>query len=334
MRNRTSAIGLVIESSHIAAAQVTGAPGRITVSRIAIVDRADEPSTDNPAALSEHEAERLLGVLTRRGFTGRKVAISASSPTLVTGMLELPPVASGAPVAQLASGELARVHRMEPSSLEVGVWELPPLAAGRGEPTTLVMGCPCGPAIAMVEPLEAAGFDVAAIEAHPAALARVLPAGEGFGVVIDLASDAAHIALCLGGELIYVRSIATCGIASLERRLAGEHGLSETVMRHVLEDVGVKTRKPDAVGRAARGIESWALEVATGCQRAIDYATGLYSSSQTGRIVVVGVGALIPGVSDLIVARSGLEAEQPRWEAAREEPRLACAIAIAGRFDA
>jgi len=168
------------------------------------------PRADPGAAVTPQELGALVGVMRRRGLRGRTVVVAAPASELVSTALSLPPRTSGAPVETIASAELAqRCGKGEP--VQTAFWEVPMMT--RPEPGTPAMGValPTARAEALVQLVESAGLDVAAIDTRGWAIARHVSAqptaAGGVVVALDLGWDHAAIVLVREGVVVYERSL-------------------------------------------------------------------------------------------------------------------------------
>ena len=107
-------IGVDIGQRHIRAVQLKGSPGRWSISAVGFLVR------ENPGGpVDSTDADQLRNLIAKGGFKGRRVVLAVPCKQLLTGIMELPPRSSGAPLDQLARNELSRLHRCEPDSFEI-----------------------------------------------------------------------------------------------------------------------------------------------------------------------------------------------------------------------
>src|SRR5439155_3902434 len=86
--------------------------------------------------------------------------------------LELPPRSSNAPLERIARMEVARAHRFAPDSFEMGCWDLPAAARATKQTPVMAVACTHSDAAAIMDPFEAGGMNVVALDVKAAALAR------------------------------------------------------------------------------------------------------------------------------------------------------------------
>src|SRR5690606_4678074 len=130
------------------------------------------------SALSELEARRIRAILDRQGFRGSRAVLSAPRSMVRSTSIELPPASSGAPLQQLATVELGRIHRLTPGTFTFGFWELPPSARANAAPQTMAVTCLNHESDALCDTCEHAGFEPIAIDTAGLATVRALGLGE------------------------------------------------------------------------------------------------------------------------------------------------------------
>ena len=219
MRWRTSIspIGVSMDGSFIQAAQLAWHHGQWFLSAAARVGHPSAPGDSPGLPIAE-----LKDVLTRRGFTGRRLVVGLPPEALLTGVLDVPARGSGAPVDAIAQAELARMHQCDPRSLETANWDLP--QAGRREaPQVMAVACPHGTAETVLDPFENAGFDVLALDSQLHGLVRASQremADDGITAILQLGWSAATLVLVADGRIVYHRTMADCGLDRQAKALA------------------------------------------------------------------------------------------------------------------
>ncbi len=333
---RKSSIGVWIDPGWIAAAQLEKTREGVSLRASVVLERGPGAGEH----LSEEEAQRLVGTLGRVGFTGSAVTLGAAEPSLVSAPLEIPPVSSGAPVEKIASGELAKMYRLQPGSFGVGVWDLPAPAASRDRPGVMAVALPHKSAEASIAPLEGAGLDVAAIDAHQSAAARALslivPQGRGeVDCVVDFGSDMVRIVVVYEGVVVYTRSAKQSGVGDLERSVIESLDLDDDVVWYALYAVGLdeSDERWALLSDVRERIRAWAEPIQRETAAALDYARRRHQTECAGRLLAsgrppAGVSALVASSCDTAEAAPVLPGDQTP-----ADPRLVVAMGLAARFD-
>ncbi|MCB9844941.1 MAG: PilN domain-containing protein [Phycisphaeraceae bacterium] len=297
-------------ASRMVAAQLD-ASGRLRSA--CAIDRAEPGPAVTPA-----DTHRLASALARQGFAGRDVAVALPDSMLFSGVQDLPPRSSGAPIEQIARAELARQNKVEATSLVFASWELPaPARAGEG---TSLMGIAARheDITALIDSFESVGLAVRAIEPRPLALARacapLIPQQEGLSAIIDLGWDAARVVLMLRGVVVYERDISEAGERALRSLLHERLEVEDDVADYVLREIGLTSSFGDErdtweVLPAVREIIAGRLEhVVRETRAAIGYALHRYGLNRSDLALVTGPGATLPGASAFLGEHLSLEA--------------------------
>jgi Tfp pilus assembly PilM family ATPase len=315
------------------------------------VGAAPQPPGQQPRpahVLAAEEVSRLVGTLERQGFSGRDIVLAVPNERVVSSMLDLPPRASQAPIEQIARMELARAHRFAPDSFEMGCWDLPAAARATKATPVIAVACTHVDAAAIMDPFEAEGLNVFALDVKAAALARAcspLLGADAGGIVgiVDLGWTSATLSLMHQGVAIYGRVLGDSGIYKLYHTLASRLGLEIEVIDFLLADSGLgashegsppggadgvtsgtdpasvsygaRTSAGKALGiRKAKAPTDAASLIAAHFEAAmrelevsITYAGHQYPDTPISRLLVVGGGACIRGVTEHLRTTLGID---------------------------
>jgi len=315
---------------------------RVTAAAEVPRDEVAQPAAGAPAqagsqfktshVMTPSEVHRLMGTLERQGFRGGDVALAAPSERVVTSMLELPPRSSQAPLEQIARMEVARAHRFAPDSFEMGCWDLPAAARATKQTPVMAVACTHTDAAAIMDPFEAEGMNVVALGVKPAALARAcapLLAADTHAIIgiVDLGWTGAALSLMHQGVAIYGRTLGDCGLYKLYHTLSTRLGLEIEVIDYLLSESGIagpataaapvapppprvsggprKTKAAtDAAGLIAAHFEAAVHEL----EASLSYAQHQYPNTPLSRLLVVGGGGCIRGVTEHLRATLDIEA--------------------------
>lgn len=368
VRNR-SPIGLDVGSRTVKAVQLgrdRWGTGEWRVTAAAEVPRHDvtpQASGANPGkspavppfALSAAEVRRLMGTLERQNFSGGDVVLAVPNERVVSSMLELPPRSSQAPIEQIARMEVARAHRFAPDSFEMGCWDLPAAARATKQTPVMAVACTHADAAAVMDPFEAEGLHVAALDVRAAALARAcapLLRDDAAGItgIVDLGWASATLSLMHQGVAIYGRTLGDSGIGKLYHTLATRLALDVDVIDYLLAESGLagapahgsapapgagKVKPTDAAGLIAAHFEAAVQEL----QVSLSYAQHQYPNTPLSRLLVVGGGGCIRGVTEHLRSALGIEtkaaapadvaAHTPAVAAQCASPALTAALGLA-----
>ena len=307
----------IVAATQIPRSEISHAPAA-PVPSAAAGNAAAAPSA-HARPLTAEDVRRLVGTLERQGFEGRDVVLAVPTEKLSTSVLDLPPRSSQAPLEQIARMEMARAHKCAPDSFEMGCWDLP--AAARATKATPVMAVACShaDATAILDPFEAEGLNVCALDVRPAAYARACRAllGEprSLTALLDVGWSGASLNLMHRGVVIYGRTLADGGIAKLYQTLAHRLEVEEEVVDYLLGESGVGDTAPQAAADKRRGPVDAAGLIAAHFEAAVQelqvsltYAQHQYHESAVSRLLLVGGGACIRGVAAHLARALGVEA--------------------------
>ncbi len=311
-RTRRSPIGADVGGRFLRAVQLLPGPGSWQVAAAARLVRS------RPAQpLDGQEVRRFRDVLFRQGFAGRDVVLAVPPEMLLTNILELPPRSSGAPVEQIARAELARMHARPANSFEMGCWDLPvPARAKKGAPV-MVAACGHAEADAYLDVFEGEALRVVGLEAEASAVARALRGAAGLGggmtAVLELGWGCGLLLLLHGGTVVYQRSLTEAGLARVHRALTGQLGLDEETADFVLG--GEKPSPPEGEGPGAWRVRadvqsklaSYFRRLRDELQASLSYALHQYPDAPVQRLVLLGAGARLGGLSEFMASAVSAE---------------------------
>ena len=253
--------------------------------------------------LSRDEVAQLCGALARQGFIDTRIVLAVPEDKIVTGILELPPRASGAPLADIARLELASMNGYDAQQAETVSWDLPPSPHVARATQAMAVACRHADAEAMIEIYEGAGLQVVALDSRLHAIVRacrphVSPAG--ITGILELEWDGAVLILLYRGVVIYRWSVGDAAVRHLSKTMADGLGVDEATVVPLMMDVGLSGRQDvesslrDAVAGFIRKHVSFLAESIVS---PLLYAGQQYPGSSVDNLLVVGHGAAIPGAA-------------------------------------
>jgi Tfp pilus assembly PilM family ATPase len=292
-------IGIDLSGRTIRAAQLSGRPPAHRLSAWAQVPRRAEASMQD-------EAARLAGVLERQGFIGRTAVLAVPDLSLLTAVLDLPPRSSGAPVDQIALAEVSHMHRRDPASLELACWDLPLPTRGQEQSQAMAAACPHTDAEALLDAFEAAGFDIEALDVRAVALARACKAlwapEPAFTAVVDAGWDSALLSVVAGGVVIFERSLEACELRRLHSGLVAREGLPGPLADRLIAGEAELAETGHADTAAKGLIDHYFQTLGEQLGLSLAYIAHRYPGRSIGRILVVGEGSAMRGLSDRLSA--------------------------------
>lgn len=337
----------LVRAVRLERAKATGSPA--APGPLASSTGAGAPASPSAGVLGPTEAERVRGVLERHGFRGQSVVMRVPDTKMVKQVMELPPRQSGAPLDQIARGELARACRCAPDQMEASWWELP--SGARASEGTHMMGVACAHASAeeVVAGAESVGLRVEALDTLSTAVrracTRIAPvhalAMAGLGgaaeagdlcMIVDLGWHGAAIGVFVGDMLAYERCISDAGLSGAAGELTTELGLDDDVARYVIDHLGVEGTPSAQVGAHATAntdapafhadaqLLAQARTIITKHVRSLidevrashAYAGRRFGARHDFDVLLTGGGAGVPGMLALVRGAAGEHARMVR----------------------
>jgi Tfp pilus assembly PilM family ATPase len=296
-------IGVELSARWMKAYQSQGR-GRAACTRVER-RRADAP-------FSSDDARILAGVLERAGFSGRRVVLVPPRDHVIMDVLELPPRSSGAPLGQLAAIELARTHRCDPASFEVGWWEVPTTGRPGEHSQVFAAAMTLAKSEPLMEACAQAGLRVEAIDVPINALAR------SYGVIapdamLDIGWTGGMLCVMHGGVVVYERTIEEAGLRRLVEPLSVKLGVPvEAAEQLLLTGASGDSVAEHPLASEWRGPLNEYLETVTNeVQRSLVYMAHRHAQWHLRAIGLSGDGACLAGVREKIGGGLGVEIVEP-----------------------
>ncbi len=311
-RSSLTPIGIDIGSRQVKAAQL-----RRSRKGWRIAALSSFPRMEAGADIGGEEIRHLCSIFRRQGFRGKDVVLAVPAEKLLTGILELPPRSSGAPLDQIARMELSRMHKVAPDSFKMLFWDVPASARPKESCQVLAVGCAHAEADKLLDAFERANLDVVVLDVHACAAVRacrpMLLPDPSITAILDIGWRSACLLIVYGGVVAYERVLREVGMANLLEaidrtfRLNGE--TAEGFLATVGFDCKARGHELDQPSREeftrvlSRHFDALAKEL----QAPFSYAVHQYPSNGTMRLLLIGGCAIIPGLTEHLA--SALEME-------------------------
>ena len=266
--------------------------------------------------------ERLLELFDRRGFSGCRIVLPVPAAKLESDLLDLPPRSSGAPIEQIARGEMARASSLQSCPFEMGSWDLP--APERSDGTAvLAVAVRHADADALIDPFERCGANVVALDTASWGLARALApcAAESSCVtaVVDLGFAGSNLVLLGEGRVLYQRHLREAGVGAMHRTVAERFDAPEEAARLLLTQPNVM----EDAGRHAwirKLISNYVEHLVDELQVSFAFAAHRYPGLPLKKLLLSGGGAALFGLAQSIASRLSVEVAVPRAKDLVEVP--------------
>ncbi len=348
---QTSTIGLDVDDHEFRAVQLRRVGNQNVISAWAIFPRQLDSSAHQrtlSGAPGDEEVRWAANLLARRGFTGTSITCVPRTRDCSQHVIELPPPESGAPIEQLARGEVARERKSDPKSFEIGYWPLP--QRGRSN-ETMAVACPTATIDGLIEAYEAGGLEVVGIDLPELAIMRgvlettsvSMPTAEPcIDAVLHVSWNSALAVVTLGHRIVYVRRIER-GASHAWEHATERFGLSRISAQAVLGDHDAQTQSEQLEKIRAACWAGLAKELATELDVAIAYVSHGFRMSPLGSVILAGYGSTNLTLEHQLDQKLGIplirSAPEPFAAHAGENAgssfaaRLTLAYGLAARYD-
>jgi Tfp pilus assembly PilM family ATPase len=279
------------------------------------------------------DLKRLAERLQIAGCNGADVIVGIPDEHALTAVLELPPSKGGVPIDLLALGEVARVHRREPSQLSCSRWTIP--APERSKPGTYTMAVATTHEVGeqLVDAFAASGLRVVGIDSRVCALGRCAGAAsllrdatstQGLVGVVDLGYSRAQLAMlhmggiatkdgcehdaadrAVGPRIAYERAIEAGGLSRALSVMLARLGLDAEVAFALLRgsEAAADAKGIAELSRVTRAIVSEHCDSFLGeVQRSMQYAAQRYPSMPLRCVWMCGPGSQVRGIAERLEA--------------------------------
>jgi type IV pilus assembly protein PilM len=338
-RRHDSFIGIDLEGRAVRAAQLSRSGANWSLSTALAL-----PRMTADALPGRTEIAQLAGALGRMGFRGRRVVLGLPEEKTLTGVLELPPKTSGAPLQEIARSELANMHSYDPQAAESVCWDLP-VSNRRGSTQAMGVACRHADAEAVLEAFEGSGLDVEVLDSRLHAITRactkLLPQAN-ITAILELEWNRTLLLLFFQGVVVYRRAMAEQAMRHLAKSLMQGLDVEEDSVSYLLTEVGLTPQSQEYAGQAEaiRPLLTKYLDsTVASLQSPFAYATSQYTGTTLDSLLLVGQGAAIPGVAEHLQQRLGVNVRvvrpaemmqcAPSLGGKAQDPSLAAAIGFA-----
>jgi Tfp pilus assembly PilM family ATPase len=263
------------------------------------------PRTNPGSELARADLERLLDVLRRQGFIGRRVVAALAPEKMMSGVLELPARAPGMPMEQIAQAEFCRINKLEAAEVVMSHWELPASARANRATYAMAVGCRANDADAFLDLVESAGLEVEALTscgwATAQACLKLSDSPQHMTAILDIGWSAGTLSILKSGAIIYERRMCEAGLGALIQTMVGECGVTRGDVEYILQRTGMA--QSEAAGdnteldnqcrsRTAGHFAKTTEELRQACT----YAAHQYPDSEIPALWLAGGGSRIAGL--------------------------------------
>ena len=301
--NADVAVGLDLDPSHIAAAEVH-VNGAITVTRGAVADLRPGILRDgevvDPVALGDE-----LRTFFAEHDLPRRVRLGVANQRIVVRTLDLPPIDDPKALAAAVKHEAPDHIPMPMEEAVVDFQSLGLVATVKGPRTRVVVAAARRETIdRLVDAAHHAGLELAGIDLSAFAMIRALRPAEGEGAVLYVnASGLTNIAVANASGCLFTRAAAgglDATIASLSERRALTREHARAWMTHVGLVTPLEEIEGDAelIAATRAAIEEGVHQLADTVRNSLNFYRTQESAEKVERAVLTGPAIAIPGYAE------------------------------------
>ncbi len=279
------------------------------------------PLDEKISSSSSPEAKLKLGevIMTAVGQSGIKtknVVIGLPSSKTFNTVIEVPLM----PENELRNTIKYQVDQYIPMAVNEAKVDWAPLGTSLHDPKmqeVLIASTANNYAEERLEFIESLGLNVIAAEPDPLAMIRsLLPSGIlDARLIIDVGEQSTDLAITFGDSPRLVRTIPT-GVRSLIKAAVQNLNVQEDQARQFILKFGLA---PDRLeGQVYRAIEGTLDNFAVELTKSIKFFQTRYPNTPVGGIMLSGFGAVVPGFSEYVSAKTGIQSTMANpWQKVR-----------------
>ena len=251
-------------------------------------------------------ADKIKQVKEASGIHTKIVVAALPESTVFTKVIEVP---------NLPENELdqaifyeARQHiPIPPSDAQLDHIPLSEPDPGEKMLKTLLVAAPKTLVNLYMEIMEKAGFDLIALETETVATARTVTFSgnqQGNSLIIDFGAHGLDMSVIKGSKLIFSQSLGT-GSDALTKAIASDFGLEYGQAEQYKRTYGIV--KDQAEGKIFRSVLPVMQVIINEINKTINYFRTYLQESTPTKVLLVGDGAKLPGLSEFFREQLGIE---------------------------
>jgi type IV pilus assembly protein PilM len=334
-RQSPSVVGLELDPSHIAAAEVS-VNGSITVTRGAVAQLRPGVIRDGEVADPQALTEALRTLFAEHDLP-RRVRLGVSNQRIVVRSLDLPPIADSKALAAAVKIE-APDHI--PMPMDEAILDFQPLGTvvnpqGQERSRVVVVAVRREMIERVVGAAKDAGLQLEGIDLSAFAMVRAIGETDENAVLYVNVAGLTNVAVANGSGCLFTRA-ATGGLDTMVQTLSERGGLTTEHAREWLKHVGLARAADEIEGdesivTATRAVlEEGVHQLADSVRNSLNFYRTQESSERVDRGVVTGPVVEIPGFVERLSTELRLPLEHAAVEVADDQGSPALLTVAAG----
>jgi len=240
------------------------------------------------------------------GITATKVVAALPESSIFTRLIMLPDV-SDKELEQAVYNEASQYLPIPVSEVQLDFIPINKVnIEGRKLIRALLVAAPKKLTNSFMKIMDIAGLDLIALETETIASARAITFKQSFNgsvLVIDFGASGTDISVLKGSNLIFSQSIGT-GSDSLTKAIANDFGLDIMQAEQYKRTYGLN--KDQADGKISNALSPVMDVIINEINKTINYFRAHLQESSPTKIILIGDGANLPGLSSYLTAKLGI----------------------------
>ena len=332
---KTAIVGLELDPSHVAAAEVSDS-GALTVTRGAVAPLRPGVIRDGEVADPEALTEALKALFAEHGFS-RRVRLGVSNQRIVVRALDLPPLDDPKALAAAVGAEAPDHIPMPMDEAVVDFQSLGRITSAQGQERSRVVVVAVRREMIdrVVGAARDAGLQLEGIDLSAFAMVRAVGADTEEAVLYVNVAGLTNVAVANASGCLFTRASAG-GLDTMVHTLCERAGLTTDHAREWLKHVGLATPLEEIEGdegivRASRSVlEDGVEQLADSVRNSLNFYRTQEGSERVERGVLTGPVVEIPGLVEQLAAELRLPLEHAAVGVEGEQPSPALLTVAAG----
>ncbi len=277
---------------------------------------------------SVQEFGRVARVLARQGVESRRVVLGIPRESVLTGLLELPPVQDQDTMEVIARSEISRIHNLSSSDYEISLWPLP--APARGSETVSVLALVCMHELVdqWIDNAQNAGLTVEAVDVWHSAInraLRLLPGMHDETLVVDIGYESTRLLVTRRGTMIHERLLSSMGSCKVHDCLRISSSRSEEQILRILENPSLA----ESNIALENTMQKFLSDIADEISKTTHYIQQRFGDPEKRRIIIAGdhTGFFRHQLGGIISSQTGATREQPAASHENSQANPICSLA-------
>ena len=332
---KTTVVGLELDPSHVAAAEVS-VNGSITVTKGAVAPLRPGVVRDGEVADPQALADALKTLFAEHDLP-RRVRLGISNQRIVVRALDLPPLDD--PKALAAAVKVEAPDHI-PMPMEEAIIDFQPLgkivnAQGQERSRVVVVAVRREMIDRLVGAARQAGLQLEGIDLSAFAMVRAVGESDADAILYVNVAGLTNVAVANGSGCLFTRASAG-GLDAMVGTLSERGGLTTEHAREWLNHVGLarpveEIEGDEAIVAATRTVlEECVQQLADSVRNSLNFYRTQESSERVERGVVTGPVVEIPGFVEKLSAELRLPLEHAAVQVEGEQPSAALLTVAAG----